>query len=281
MQGAVPPDGSVGTGRLCGTASSAAQASAAQGASLQGTHTLDSSTAMRNLGRRSVCLLLHVAGLHRLPRCLRVLLEAERPQKVGAHVLLVTHCTAGRLALLPARKVASKCWCSHTARNSMQCNARQAGLPRCLPGSWPQNVGAHTPHGTQSNARQAGLPRCLPGSWPRNVGAHTLHGTQCNAMHGRQACLAACPEAGLKMLVLTHCTEFNAMHGRQACLAACARCWKLSVSEGLRRWVCTYSRTTWNSIYEASRLALVRVSAAAEAVRAAKAEQACFTCACC
>ena len=195
----MPPDGSVGTGRLCGTASSAAQASAAQGASLQGTHTLDSSTAMRNLGRRSVCLLLHVAGLHRLPRCLRVLLEAERPQKVGAHVLLVTHCTAGRLALLPARKVASKCWCSHTARNSMQCNARQAGLPRCLPGSWPQNVGAHTPHGTQSNARQAGLPRCLRALLeaerfrrPQKVGVHVLTYYMELNLRGKQACFGAC-----------------------------------------------------------------------------------------
>ena len=227
----MPPDGSVGTGRLCGTASSAAQASAAQGASLQGTHTLDSSTAMRNLGRRSVCLLLHVAGLHRLPRCLRVLLEAERPQKVGAHVLLVTHCTAGRLALLPARKVASKCWCSHTARNSMQCNARQAGLPRCLPGSWPQNVGAHTPHGTQSNARQAGLPRCLPGSWPQNVGAHTLHGIQCNARQaGLPRCLRALLEAErfrrpqkVGVHVLTYYMELN-LRGKQACFGACKCC---------------------------------------------------------
>ena len=166
----MPPDGSVGTGRLCGTASSAAQASAAQGASLQGTHTLDSSTAMRNLGRRSVCLLLHVAGLHRLPRCLRVLLEAERPQKVGAHVLLVTHCTAGRLALLPARKVASKCWCSHTARNSMQCNARQAGLPRCL----------------------RALLEAERFRRPQKVGVHVLTYYMELNLRGKQACFGAC-----------------------------------------------------------------------------------------
>jgi len=108
-------------------------------------------------------------------------------------------CTAGRLASLPARKLASKCWCSHTARNSMQCNARQAGLPRCLPGSWPQNVGAHTLHGIQCNARQAGLPRCLRALLeaerfrrPQKVGVHVLTYYMELNLRGKQACFGAC-----------------------------------------------------------------------------------------
>ncbi|KAF5830494.1 hypothetical protein DUNSADRAFT_14520 [Dunaliella salina] len=46
----------------------------------------DPRKAVHSLGRRTCCLLLHVAGMKRLPRCLRMLLEAERPKKVGVNL---------------------------------------------------------------------------------------------------------------------------------------------------------------------------------------------------